>query len=535
MNNKLLGIFAFILFAIIGSGLLWLAIQSDNTVSALLSFAAGLSMIFLPCTLPLVFVIVPLAIRQGADKITGEQNPVRSLGIAVAFALGLAVTLAIYGIVTALLGEYLGLDQFTRVMFVVAGAMALIFALTELRLLRIPLPVFTHNIPAWTQGYGKSFALGLFLGNAGIGCPNPAFYVLLTYIASTGSVIAGGWLGLVHGLGRAAPLIFLVLLALLGMKSIQWVSKISGKIHIWTGAALVAVGAFILTYGLFGMHWWEDSIFHASWNALVYNIAPNLAELPDHPVAKGVVQGPLWLGWWSLAIFSLVPLVWYKFKHGMRTRIFAVLAAILLALGISASAGWITAEDPHGVGIGHKDGVHEDNFKDIPFMQMPVINGYYEGKEIWFMHPEVSDEKVANMLSSMVGMTAMGTKTTMDHAVIHAPRLSEVPKEAANKLYVFANGIKQDGVRPWGGGPFGYQIDIFEHIPSQESYTPLQNVHLVTWLEGTQPRILKSVNEILAAEKNGEIVIEQTDIIVNAPIIHWPDEIQKTPTEMMNQ
>lgn len=534
MNNKLLGIFAFILFAIIGSGLLWLAIQSDNAVSALLSFAAGLSMIFLPCTLPLVFVIVPLAIRQGADETTGEQNLARSLGIAVAFALGIAVTLAIYGVVTAFLGEYLGLDQFTRVMFVIAGAMAVIFALTELNLLRIPLPVFTHNIPAWTQGYGKSFALGLFLGNAGIGCPNPAFYVLLTYIASTGSVLTGGWLGLVHGLGRAAPLILLVLLALLGMKSIQWISKISGKVHIWTGAALVVVGAFILTYGLFGMHWWEDSIFHASWNAFVYNIAPNLAELPDHPVAEGVVQGPLWLGWWSLVIFSLIPLTWYRFKHGMKQKTFAVLAIILLALGVSASVGWITAEHPHGVDAGN-GAFHEDDFTDNPFMQMPIINGYHEEEEIWFMHPEVSDEKVANMLNGMVGMTTMGMKTTMDHPVIYSPRLSEVPKEATDKLYVFTNGIKQAGVKPWGGGPFGYQIDIFERVPDQDGYTPLNNVHLVSWREGVEPRILKSVNEVLAAERNGEVVIEQTNIIVNAPIVHWPDKTQKTPTQMMNQ
>jgi len=257
MNNKLLGIFAFILFAIIGSGLLWLAIQSDNTVSALLSFAAGLSMIFLPCTLPLVFVIVPLAIRQGADKITGEQNPVRSLGIAVAFALGLAVTLAIYGIVTALLGEYLGLDQFTRVMFVVAGAMALIFALTELRLLRIPLPVFTHNIPAWTQGYGKSFALGLFLGNAGIGCPNPLFYVLLFYIAGTADVGPGALLGFIHGAGRALPVILLTILAMFGLSATKVLSEKRFAIEKFTAWLLIIIGAFLIPAGVFNLRgWW---------------------------------------------------------------------------------------------------------------------------------------------------------------------------------------------------------------------------------------------------------------------------------------
>ena len=308
MTNKVLGVSALVLFLVIGGGLLWLAVQSDNAVSAGLSFAAGLSMIFLPCTLPLAFVIIPLAAK--------EARPQRALGIVGAFGLGLAVTLALYGIVTAFLGGYFGLDQFTRLMFVIAGGMALIFGLTELNLLRVPLPVFSHRIPAWiTKGYGKTFLLGMLLGNAGIGCPNPAFYVLLTYIASTGSVITGGWLGLVHGLGRATSLIFLVVLKLLGMKSMQWMVRVSQKINVWTGAALVIVGAFILTYGLFGMHWWEDSIFHSSWNTFIFNINPNLAELSDHPVAEGVFDMPAFVAWGLLILFILLPIIWYKSKR----------------------------------------------------------------------------------------------------------------------------------------------------------------------------------------------------------------------------
>ncbi len=307
MTKKLIGVLALIFFLIITIGLLWLATQSDNSVSVTLAFAAGLSMIFLPCTLPLALVIVPLAAK--------EKKPSRAIGIATAFGLGLATTLALYGIVIAFLGAYFGLDSFTRVMFVVAGSMALLFALSELGLMRVPLPEFTSRIPNWiTKGYGKSYLLGLFLGNAGIGCPNPAFYVLLTYIASTGSVVAGGWLGLVHGLGRAAPLIFLVLLAILGIQSVKWITKASKNLHIWSGVGLVIAGSFILTYGLFGMKWWETSVFHTAWNKFIFDIAPNLAELQNHSVAQGVFEGSPLMGWASLLLLILVPFVWYKKK-----------------------------------------------------------------------------------------------------------------------------------------------------------------------------------------------------------------------------
>ena len=154
---------------------------------------------------------------------------------------------------------------------------------------------------------------------------------------------------------------------------------------------------------------------------------------------------------------------------------------------------------------------------DNPQLSMPAINAYYNGREIWFMHTEVSDAQMAQRLSNMVGgnnmMGMMATK--------HVPRLADVPKETAGKLYVFTNGVTQEGAKPWGGGPFGYQIDIFDSIPGQDGYTPLRNPYIVTWSKNTAPRILKSVEEILAAERNGELTVTQSDVIVNAPIVQW--------------
>ena len=74
---------AFVLFSIIIIGLVWLA-GGDHPVSLALAYAAGLSMIFLPCTLPLVFVIVPLSTGKGYKK---------GLFIALLFGLGITLTL----------------------------------------------------------------------------------------------------------------------------------------------------------------------------------------------------------------------------------------------------------------------------------------------------------------------------------------------------------------------------------------------------------------------------------------------------------
>lgn len=68
LSRTVLGGIALILLTIIVVGLFWLAAGSTGTVSLLLSYAAGLSIIFLPCTLPLVFTIVPLTMGQAPKK-----------------------------------------------------------------------------------------------------------------------------------------------------------------------------------------------------------------------------------------------------------------------------------------------------------------------------------------------------------------------------------------------------------------------------------------------------------------------------------
>jgi len=287
MNDKQIKIglvsIAFVLFSIILIGLVWLA-GGDQPVTVTLAYAAGLSMIFLPCTLPLVFVIIPLSMGKGYKK---------GFLMAVLFGLGLAITLTIYGIITALVGDYFGLDNFSRIMFFIAGMFAYVFGLNQLQLItvslpEIPLPAFIHK----RKDYMKSLLMGMLLGNAGVGCPNPAFYVLLIYIATKASVVSGGWLGFVHGLGRATPLIFLSILALLGINASKWVAGKKVSIERIMGWALVLVGIFIFTVGLFGMYWWENSPPHVEWNEFVEQYAPKLAEAPAAAMAFKIKMEP---------------------------------------------------------------------------------------------------------------------------------------------------------------------------------------------------------------------------------------------------
>lgn len=263
---------AFVLFSIILIGLfsLWTSPQFIPGFS--LAFLAGLSMIFLPCTFPLVFIIVPLALSRKLGK---------GLLMALLFGAGLTLTFTLYGMALGWLGGFVALYKVISIMLILGGIAALIFGISELGLIKFKLPFRQTILPASLQGkndYVRSFFLGFFLGNAGVGCPNPAFYILFGYVATLGIPSVGASLGALHGLGRIVPLLFLVVLAVLGINAMNKLSAYQVKVKRWVAWTLVGLGAFILNYGVFGMAWFEDSIIHQGWNKLLETVFPKIAE-----------------------------------------------------------------------------------------------------------------------------------------------------------------------------------------------------------------------------------------------------------------
>ena len=280
---------AFILFSILLIGGFYLFTTPGQTVNLAFAYVVGLSMIVLPCTLPLAFVIVPLAMGK---------TPKKGLLMALFFGLGLAITLSLYGVFIAFVGQVIGLDQaiaeagtVSKILFIIGGAAAFLFGLSELGLVRFSIPSFGGAYPKFIQkqqDYIKAFLLGLFLGNAGVGCPNPLFYVLLGDIALVASVPHGWWLGFIHGVGRATPLIFLALLGILGVNAVSGIASKTALVKKITGITLVILGAFIFISGT-SHQWYESTIVHRGWNqAIEYIAGEKISEIADHDHAPGI-------------------------------------------------------------------------------------------------------------------------------------------------------------------------------------------------------------------------------------------------------
>jgi len=228
-----------------------------------IAYIAGLSMIVLPCTLPLVFIIVPLSMGKGYKK---------GLSMALLFSAGLVITITSYGVAIALLGQSASLDQISTVMFLIAGTAAFVFGLSQLKIISLKMPSYSGT-PKFIQKrgeYAKSFFMGLLLGNAGVGCPNPLFYWILIYIAGTGSIEIGASVGLVHGVGRAIPLILMSVLAIIGINATKSLTVKRESIERASGWMLIIIGAFLIINGLpEGHEWYEETFIHQGWNQLI--------------------------------------------------------------------------------------------------------------------------------------------------------------------------------------------------------------------------------------------------------------------------
>ena len=312
--KKFLIVTIFILFSLIFLGGIFaatntIAVSAGQELSypswLIISYLAGLSMIILPCTLPLVFIIVPLSMGKGGKK---------GLAMALLFGAGLTITITFYGFGIGALGQTADLDQISVYMFLIAGIAAFVFGLSQLKLFEIKLPSYSGT-PKFIQNqgdYSKSFFMGLLLGNAGVGCPNPMFYWLLIYVAGSGSMEIGASLGAVHGIGRAIPLVLLSILAIIGVNATKGITVNRQRIENITGWMLIVIGAFLIINGIPGGHeWYENTIIHTGWNNFV-SMTPLPPEFHvgehthNHTLEIPKEYPPIIFG-----ILIVFPIVWY--------------------------------------------------------------------------------------------------------------------------------------------------------------------------------------------------------------------------------
>lgn len=323
------------LAALIVFGLLGVFFGSSTNVEGVgwyvFAYAMGLTMIVLPCTFPLAFVIVPLSLGKG---------PAKGLGMALAFGAGVVITLSMYGVLAAVIGRtFIGsfglqAETLKNWLYFIAGLIAYLFALGELGLIKLKMPTYSGAAPKIIQekkDYLKALLLGLFLGNIGVGCPHPATPLIFLEIARSGNIFYGWSLFFVHAVARVLPLLLLAFLGILGVNGLTWLAANRGKVERTTAWLMVFVAAFILILGLFSHDWWVNSGQHTLLEEITQEerflgiVSERLGAEAPHThgpeEGEGLFGLPLGGGNWALIFLWLLPLWWVFFGEHYKVKV----------------------------------------------------------------------------------------------------------------------------------------------------------------------------------------------------------------------
>ncbi len=135
-------------------------------------------------------------------------------------------------------------------------------------------------------------------------------------------------------------------------------------------------------------------------------------------------------------------------------------------------------------------------------VNLPLSKGFVNGNIAYFIATDASEKQIVSSISN-----------TTNYTVNYAPSLADTPQSSRQQGYVFLNGFK-------GAGPLGSQLSVASALPGDPGYSPLFEINYVKWnSNATNNRVLKSVEEILAAKNSGELTIAKSNIVINSPFI----------------
>jgi len=191
----------------------------------LASFGFGFLTSLTPCVYPMIPITLAIFGARG-EGVTRR----RALLLATAYVVGMGTTYAVLGVTFALVSGATNFGTQLGQPAVVIPLVALFVALAASMF-----GAFELNLPSGLQarlnqiggkGFAGAFAMGLVGGLIAAPCTGPFLAGLLTYVATTGSVVGGGSLLFVYALGMGVLFWVLAAAALSLPKSGAWMESV---------------------------------------------------------------------------------------------------------------------------------------------------------------------------------------------------------------------------------------------------------------------------------------------------------------------
>lgn len=210
------------------------AVAGGNWALALaLGYLAGLFTALTPCVYPMIAITVSVF---GAQR---ETSRGRAALLSGCFVLGIAALLTPLGLFASLTGKAFGSLLSSPVVLWAIAALLLLLAASLFGAFELDLPVALKTRLADIGGFGPrgAFLLGLASAPIAAPCTGPVLGVLLTWIASSGSVLLGAAALFCYSLGLGTLFWIVGTFSLALPKSGRWLEWVKSFFGIVLAAA----------------------------------------------------------------------------------------------------------------------------------------------------------------------------------------------------------------------------------------------------------------------------------------------------------
>jgi thiol:disulfide interchange protein DsbD len=168
-------------------------------------FGAGVLTSLTPCIYPMIPITAGLIGGASATR----ASRARVVGLTLAYVTGLALFYATLGLIAGLTGSLFGTVSSSPWARLAIGVVLVLFGLAMLDLIPVSAPA---RLVQWAGrlgggSYPAVFLLGATSGIVAAPCGAPAFAVVLTWVATTGSAVLGFVYLFVFSLGMTALLV----------------------------------------------------------------------------------------------------------------------------------------------------------------------------------------------------------------------------------------------------------------------------------------------------------------------------------------
>jgi cytochrome c-type biogenesis protein len=223
-------------------------LRAGSLLAYLLVFLGGIVTSIGPCNVAMIPLVIGFVggSGQSAPGVRPGFGRGRSFALSLTFAVGLAITFMLMGVVASLVGGLIG--GTSRVWYYIVAAVCLLIGLSMLGVFHLPEVPGAARLRERVQlrGVPGALALGLVSGLVASQCATPVLAAILTYVMSQdGALVYGAALLFVYAMGRGVPIVLAGTFTG-ALKQLQSLGRWSPTIERASGVVIIGVGLYFL-------------------------------------------------------------------------------------------------------------------------------------------------------------------------------------------------------------------------------------------------------------------------------------------------